>query len=53
MPGAALFRKELNVDILNVHKSDDARQSLFNVNLDDTLIIFLHVYAPNTENARI
>lgn len=48
-----LFRKELNVDILNVHKSEDARKLLVNVKIDDTLITFINVYAPNTEKARI
>lgn len=48
-----LFRKELNVDIINEHKSDDARKLLVNVKIDDTLITFVNVHAPNTENARI
>lgn len=44
-----LFRKECNVDIPNVHLSDDVRKILVNVKIDDTLITFINVYAPNTQ----
>lgn len=44
-----LLRKERNVDIPNVHISDDVRKLLVNVKIDDTLITFINVYAPNTQ----
>lgn len=44
-----LFRKKCNVDIPNVHLSDDVRKILVNVKIEDTLITFINVYAPNTQ----
>lgn len=38
-----LFCKELNLDILNVHKSNDARKLLVNAKIDDTLITLINV----------
>lgn len=43
------FRKERNVDIPNVHLSDDVRKLQVNVKIDDTLISFINVYAPNMQ----
>lgn len=48
-----LFRKELDVQILNTHKSEDARKVLVNVTLNDEILSFVSIYAPNSDNARI
>ena len=48
-----LFRKEIDVNIINVHRSNDARKLLVNVKIYDNLITFINVYAPNNENASI
>ena len=48
-----MFRKEIDVNIINVHRSNDARKLLVNVKIYDKLITFINVYAPNNENARI
>ena len=46
-----LFRKEIDINIINVHRSNDARKLLVNVKIYDNLITFINVYAPNNENA--
>lgn len=39
-----LFRKELDVQILNTHKSEDARKVLVNVKLIDEILSFVSIY---------
>ena len=48
-----VFRKEIDVNVNNVHRSNDARKLLAYVKIYDDLITFLNVYAPNNENAHI
>ena len=48
-----LFRKDLNIEIINVHKSVDARKLLVNVRYDENVFTFVNVYAPNNDNDRV
>lgn len=47
------FRKALDVQILNTHKTEDARMVLVNVKLNDDILSFVSIYIPNSYNARI
>ena len=42
-----LFRKGLNFDIMNIHRSNDGRKLLVNIHLDDSDITLINIYAPN------
>ena len=50
-----LFRKDLNIEIINVHKSVDARKLLVNVRFipNENVFTFVNVYAPNNDNDRV
>ena len=48
-----LFRKDLNIEIINVHKYVDARKLLVNVRYDENVFTFVNVYAPNNDNDRV
>ena len=48
-----MFRKEIDVSIINVHSSNDVRKLLVNVKIDDNIITFINVYATSNENALI
>ena len=43
------FRKNLPVEILNVHKSLDGRKLLNNIKLENDTITLVNIYAPNNE----
>ena len=45
-----LFSKKCNIDILNVHKSNDGRKLLVNAKIEDELLTIVNVYAPNKES---
>ena len=45
--------KECNIDILNVHKSNDGRKLLVNAKIDETLLTIVNLYATNKESERI
>ena len=44
-----LLSKKYNLDILNVHKSNDDRKLLVNGKIDDEFLTIVNVYAPNKE----
>lgn len=48
-----LFRKNLNVEILNVKKSIDGRKILLNVEFDSEIFTIVNIYAPNDINKGI
>jgi exonuclease III len=48
-----LFRKELNVHIMNIHKTNDGRKLLINLNIEDTAYTLINIYAPNIESCRL
>ena len=48
-----LFKKDLPIEILNVHKSVDGRKLLVNVKYEESVFTIVNVYAPNNEDARI
>ena len=48
-----LFRKNLPVEILNVHKSLDGRKLLINIKLENDTITLVNIYAPNNEQYRL
>lgn len=50
---SVLFRKNLNVEILNVKKSIDGRKILLNVEFDSEIFTIVNIYAPNDINKRI
>ena len=47
-----LFRKDLNVEIINIHKSADARKLLVNVKYEGNIFTLVNVYAPTNDNDR-
>lgn len=50
---AILIRKNLNSEILNIHKSEDGRIVLINVKIEDKILSLINIYAPNNQNERI
>jgi hypothetical protein len=48
-----LFRKELDVHIMNIHKTDNGRKLLINLNIEDTAYTLINIYAPNNEGCRL
>ena len=48
-----LLRKNIPLEVLNVHKSIDGRKLLLNVKYDNNITSFVNVYAPNNEADRI
>ena len=48
-----LFSKKYNIDILNVHNSNDGRNLLINAKIEDELFTIVNVYAPNKECDRL
>ena len=49
---SVLFRKNLPVEILNVHKTIDGRKILIKIKIDNDIITLVNVYAPNNEQNR-
>lgn len=47
-----LFRKNLNVDIINYHQSVNGRKLLINVKINEKVFSLVNVYAPNSEKER-
>ena len=47
-----IFKKDLPIEILNVHKSVDGRKLLLNVKYEDSVFTIVNVYAPNNEDSR-
>ena len=50
---SVLFKKDLPVQILNVHRSIDGRKLLINVKFEDKTFSLVNVYAPNNESNRL
>ena len=48
-----LFRKNLPIHVINVHKSIDGRRILINFQYDDKKITIVNAYAPNNVKERI
>ena len=48
-----LFRKDLNVDIINIHKSADGRKLLINATYEQNIFTFVNIYAPNDDGERV
>ena len=48
-----LFRKNLPLEVLNVHKSLDGRKILLNIKIDNDIITLVNIYAPNNEQYRL
>lgn len=49
---AILFKKELQLEIVNTHKSDDSRIILVNCKIEDKIITLVNIYAPNNSTER-
>ena len=49
---AILFSKNINLDLLNVHRSDDGRMILANIKIEDKNMTLINIYAPNNQNDR-
>lgn len=47
-----LFQKILSLIIHNVHKSDDGRILLINIEYEQNIITLVNIYAPNSEGER-
>ena len=50
---SVLFKKDLPVEILDIHRSIDGRKILVNVKLNDNIFSLVNVYAPNNEPNRL
>ena len=48
-----LFRKDLNFDIINIHKSADGRKFLINATYEQNIFSFVNIYAPNDNGERV
>ncbi len=48
-----LFRKDLDIDVVNTYHSADGRRLLVNVKINDKGTTLVNVYAPNIEKERI
>ena len=47
-----LYKKELPINIINTHTSDDSRIILVNCKLNDNSYTILNIYAPNSYQDR-
>ena len=47
-----LFRKRLDIEIINVHKSNDGRLLLLNLIFKDNKFSIMNIYAPNSPAER-
>ena len=47
-----LFRKQLDIEIINVHKSNDGRILLLNLIFEETNFSIMNIYAPNISAER-
>ena len=47
-----LFKKELNIEIIEKHRSLDGRRLLLKVKMHDKIFFLINIYAPNTINER-
>jgi exonuclease III len=47
-----LFQKNLHFTVHSVHKSDDGRMLLINMEYEQNIITLVNIYAPNSENER-
>lgn len=50
---SVLFKKDLDIDIINRHSSNDGRKILINVKIGETDLTLVNIYAPNNESHRI
>ena len=50
---SVLFKKDLPIEILDIHRSIDGRKILVNVKLNDNIFSLVNVYAPNNESNRL
>ena len=50
---SVLFKKTLNVEVLDTYKSPDARLLLMNIKINDSIFTVANMYAPNTINGRV
>ena len=48
-----LFRKDIPIEVLSVHRSNDGRKLLLNVKHEDNILSIVNIYAPNNESDRI
>ena len=47
-----MIKENLNIEIVNVHSSDDGRILLLNVKLFDDMFCLVNIYAPNCDKLR-
>ena len=48
-----LFRKDVQIEILNSYRSIDGRKILLNVKYEENIITLVNIYAPNNEQQRL
>ena len=48
-----MFKKDLPIEIINIHRSLDGRKLLVNVKYEDSSFTIVNIYAPNNEDSRI
>lgn len=49
---AILFRKDLQYQLLNTHKTEDSRMILSNIKIEEKIITLINIYAPNSTTDR-
>ena len=49
---ALLFSDKLNFDLINIHKTEDGRMILVNIEIEDKHLTLINIYAPNSQNER-
>ena len=47
------YEKNLNVEVINTHRSIDGRKILLNLKIENNIVTIVNVYAPNIEQNRI
>ena len=50
---SVLFMQNLNLEVINAHRSQDGRKILINVKYLDKTLTLVNVYAPNSEKCRV
>ena len=50
---SVLFKQNINIEVINTHRSQDGRKILINVKYLDKNLTLVNVYAPNSEKCRV
>ena len=48
-----LFKKNSNIEVLDIHKSLDGRKLMVNICVNEENLTLVNIYAPNKESNRV